>query len=239
MNATRNQRRLHAIAIGEGTAIVVIFLASTHFFGGLVTPRLAGAFATDIRGTLLASMAGSLIGQAAFVTALLLLHRSARGPLLEPGVFGRARPAGWLASGLATAFFAVLILSWPARGLPIAEPSLFNVLGSLLSGPGSGTAEEIVCRGALMARFAHRGLSVRTQVLLSGLLFGFPHASFGLFGGSFDPWAAFGAVASTTVLGVLYAVAYHVSGRRLWPAIAGHALLNVFVEPWLVLSFLR
>ncbi|NYH80573.1 membrane protease YdiL (CAAX protease family) [Actinopolyspora biskrensis] len=43
-------------------------------------------------------------------------------------------------------------------------------------------------------------------------------------------------VVSTTVLGGLLAVVYVVAGHNVLPAIVAHTLVNIVIEPWLVLA---
>lgn len=63
------------------------------------------------------------------------------------------------------------------------------------------------------------------------------HGVWGLFGRSVR--AAAGATAATGVLGAGLAIVYIASGRSLAPCIAAHSLINVLVEPGLVLAAAR
>jgi membrane protease YdiL (CAAX protease family) len=41
---------------------------------------------------------------------------------------------------------------------------------------------------------------------------------------------------STSILGFGLALVYVASGRNIGPCIAGHTLINLVIEPWLMLS---
>lgn len=49
---------------------------------------------------------------------------------------------------------------------------------------------------------------------------------------------ATGAMVTTSVLGVLYALVYLASRRGLAPVIVGHTIMDMLIEPWLVMTTL-
>jgi hypothetical protein len=55
------------------------------------------------------------------------------------------------------------------------------------------------------------------------------------FPGHPDFWAVVGTIASSTVLGVAFAIIYLIGNRGLTPAIAGHAAIDIVVEPGMIL----
>lgn len=81
---------------------------------------------------------------------------------------------------------------------------------------------------------AELGLHAVWQVLLSAVVFGLGHSSWILLRG--EASFAWPAVVATSVLGGLLAVVYLVGGRNLLPAIAAHSLIDLVVEPWLMLA---
>jgi hypothetical protein len=72
------------------------------------------------------------------------------------------------------------------------------------------------------------------QVIISGVAFGLAHTAWILFKG--DIKFTFPAILSTSVLGFLLAIIYLVGGRNLGPCIFTHVLINIIIEPWLMLS---
>jgi membrane protease YdiL (CAAX protease family) len=81
------------------------------------------------------------------------------------------------------------------------------------------------------------GYGAGIQIVGSALTFGAAHAIWGLMGKS--PRAAAGAMLATSFLGGMLAVVYVLAGRSLAPCIAAHFLINVFIEPGLVLAATR
>lgn len=86
----------------------------------------------------------------------------------------------------------------------------------------------------LMNWLQGNGACALMQIVLSALAFGLIHLSWSLLGGNLRTGAA--SAASTAALGLLLAVVYVAAGRNLLPAVAAHVLINLFVEPWLILS---
>ncbi len=98
----------------------------------------------------------------------------------------------------------------------------------------SGIVEEIVFRQKLMDLTAAWGAHIVWQILLSAVVFGLAHAVWVLMRGEIR--IAVPVIASTTVLGGLLALTYVVAGRNVLPAIVAHTLINLVIEPWLILA---
>ena len=81
----------------------------------------------------------------------------------------------------------------------------------------------------------HAGVIV--QIIISGLAFGLAHGVWGLMGKSVR--AAIGATVATGILGIGLAIIFVVSGRNLAPCIISHFLINLLIEPGLVLAATR
>jgi len=88
-----------------------------------------------------------------------------------------------------------------------------------------------------MDALAHREYNIITQMLASAVAFGAAHGIWGAFRSSFA--AAIGATAATEALGLALGGVYIVSHRVLAPCIVTHLLINVLVEPGLVLAAVR
>ncbi len=66
------------------------------------------------------------------------------------------------------------------------------------------------------------------------MVFGLAHAIWGVFGGKVR--AALAVMLATTTLGALLALVYLAGNRSVGPCVAAHVGLNLFLEPWLVIS---
>jgi len=113
------------------------------------------------------------------------------------------------------------------------EISLFKLLG-IISAIVGGIVEEAVFRRWFMDSLMYGGFGPVVQIILSGVVFGLAHAAWLLAKREFK--FALPAMFSTAVLGTLLAVIYLLGGRNLGPCIFAHILINIVIEPWLMLS---
>ncbi|MGD0339017.1 MAG: CPBP family intramembrane glutamic endopeptidase [Bacteroidota bacterium] len=113
------------------------------------------------------------------------------------------------------------------------EISLFKLLG-IVSAVVGGIVEEAVFRRWLMDSLMYGGFGPVIQIVSSGVLFGMAHAAWLLARREFK--FAIPAMSSTAVLGALLAAIYLLGGRNLGPCIFAHVLINIVIEPWLMLS---
>jgi uncharacterized protein len=143
-------------------------------------------------------------------------------------------PLAWV---LAT-ITAVAYVLYTMKAIPLVlakqkEISLFKLLG-ILSALVGGIVEEVVFRRWIMDTLMSRGVNPILQVILSGIVFGLAHTAWFLAKGDFK--FTLPAILSTSVLGLFLAIVYLVSGRNLGPCIFAHVLVNLIIEPWLMLS---
>lgn len=113
------------------------------------------------------------------------------------------------------------------------EISLFKLLG-ILSALIGGIVEEVFFRRWLMDMLMSRGVPPIVQIVISGVAFGLAHTIWILAKGDFK--FTFPAILSTSGLGMLLAIIYLVGERNLGPCIFAHVLINIVIEPWLMLS---
>ena len=73
------------------------------------------------------------------------------------------------------------------------------------------------------------------QVIISGVAFGLAHTSWTLLVKR-DFKVTLPAILSTSILGIFLAIIYLAGGRNLGPCIFAHVLINIVIEPWLMLS---
>ncbi len=154
------------------------------------------------------------------------------------GFFSLARVGlpGWLLS------MAIAILYiWAAARMPSVRANLVQIsflkLLAVVLAVVSGFCEEAIFRKLVMDSLQRHGSGVVIQLLSSAVLFGAAHSVWGLFRGSIR--AAAGAMVATSILGMGLAAVYVVSNRVLAPCIVSHFLINLFIEPGLVLAAVR
>jgi membrane protease YdiL (CAAX protease family) len=145
-----------------------------------------------------------------------------------------APPLVWI---LAT-IIAIAYIFYTMKVIPLIftkqrEVSLFKLLG-IFSAVVGGIVEEVFFRRWLMDMLMSRGVPPIIQIVISGVAFGLAHTIWILARG--DIKFTLPAILSTTVLGILLAITYLVGERNLAPCIYAHALINIIIEPWLMLS---
>lgn len=146
-------------------------------------------------------------------------------------------PLAWV---LATVF-AIAYICYTVYGIQTVRQNLFKfnllkVVG-IITAFASGMFEEILFRKILMDWLYSNEIGVVLQIIISGVAFGLLHFIWAIFSGN---WRyGVGAVIATTVLGLLLAIVYIVAGRNVLPAIMAHTLINLFIEPWLMLDAVK
>jgi len=159
-------------------------------------------------------------------------------PMFQNLGFERSSIASPLAWTLATILVIVYVL-YTMKAIPFIaskqrEISLFKLLG-ILSALVGGIVEEVFFRRWVMDMFIKGGFAPIIQIIISGVAFGLAHTSWMLLTKR-DFKATLPAILSTSILGIFLAILYLVGGRNLGPCIFAHVLINVVIEPWLMLS---
>lgn len=144
-------------------------------------------------------------------------------------------PLAWVVAILVSICYII----YTARMIPIVRQNLFNFnswfkLLGVYAAFSSGIVEELVFRQMLMNWLDINGLSVILQVVISAVAFGLLHFSWSLFGGNLK--IGIGSALSTIVLGAFLAIIYIIAERNVFPVIIAHMIINLFVEPWLILN---
>ena len=146
-----------------------------------------------------------------------------------------APPLAWvLATITAIAYVLYTMKAIPFVASMQREISLFKLLGILSSVVG-GIVEEVFFRRWIMDNFMSGGFAPILQVIISGVAFGLVHASWTLLA-KHNFKATLPAILSTSILGIFLAIIYLAGGRNLGPCIFAHVLINIVIEPWLMLS---
>ena len=143
---------------------------------------------------------------------------------------------GWISALLVVIGFVHFSKRLPSVRDNLFRPSWLKVLAVLVA-VASGFCEEMIFRKWLMDLLQHKGYGSVLQVAASALAFGFAHAVWGLMRGSLR--AALGAMIATGGLGLALALVYLASHRIVLPCIIAHFLINLLIEPGLVLAAVR
>jgi hypothetical protein len=174
------------------------------------------------------------------ILALELIPFTFTFALSPPGIAGRLYafdPAHWLA-WLAAVIVTLAYVAYAARAFPLIRENFLTLnsmkLVAIIFAIVTGTVEELYFRKFLMDWAAHQGLAAVAQVAISAAVFGAAHGVWGLFA---KQWRmAIGASVATGFLGLLLAFVYLAAGRHLAPCIWAHMLINLAIEPWLILA---
>jgi membrane protease YdiL (CAAX protease family) len=143
---------------------------------------------------------------------------------------------GWIAAVIVVLLFVGLACRLPSVRANLVRPSLLKLL-ALAVAVFAGILEEVIFRKWVMDGLQSAACGAALQIAGSAFAFGAAHAIWGLMGKSAR--AASGAMLATSFLGGLLALVYVLAGRSLAPCIAAHFLINVFIEPGLVLAATR
>ena len=141
-------------------------------------------------------------------------------------------PVGVIGALIVAFAYIVYSMRYPGIGRHIYDRSWLRIPAFAVA-VVAGLVEEIYFRQVLMNGLQAAGYGSVVQVVVSGLCFGVGHAIWGLWGG----WrVARGAVVATSALGFALAILYVVAGRSVVPCIIAHFLIDLVLEPALLLS---
>jgi len=217
---TLSHRSAWARAVGSMAALFIVNLAIT------VLMRLVAnltSWPSDVHGRAAVVFGAGIVGEVLFLV-LFIWWLSKQGlTLADLGVWKRPKP--WaLAVALTFALgYGVLTASNPGLRPYLGIHDLLKA-EAVVAAIVFGTVEEVVSRGYFMFELQRSGTPVALQILGSGVVFGIVHFNYSVYG-----------VVSTFVLGLVFALIYHFGKRSLAPVIAGHALIDLIIEPALIL----
>ncbi len=143
---------------------------------------------------------------------------------------------GWILALLVVIAFVHFSRRLSSVRANLFRPSWLKVLAVLVA-VASGFCEEMIFRKWLMDLLQHTGYGPVLQVAGSALAFGVAHVVWGLMRGSLR--AALGAMIATGGLGLALALVYLASHRIVLPCVIAHFLINLLIEPGLVLAAVR
>lgn len=215
-----------------GTVLLMLAVIGVVVYGGFAAGIAAGIM-KPVDNRVAIFLAGSGLGElAAFGVLAWLLRR--RGWSLHDIGLGKPtnRRAIALGVGIALVYIAYTGLN-PRVGPHLLEFSWLKLLAIAVA-LIAGLVEETIFRGYLMTAVGRLGYGLWVQVLLSGLLFSLAHIyAFAA------PLSLLVVQGVTFLLGLALALTYAIGQRSLTPVIISHALIDLVIEPWLLLSFFQ
>lgn len=140
----------------------------------------------------------------------------------------------WLFSAVvAIAYILYTFWAVPLVKAMQSEISVLKAIG-IFAAIASGLMEEVVFRKLLMDWLDGLGVGAVIQAAASSLTFGIAHCSWAML--RRERGIVLPAVFSTAVLGLALAGLYLLGNRNVFPCILAHAVINMVVEPWLMLA---
>jgi hypothetical protein len=183
------------------------------------------------------ALSGVVLNWAMFAVCLCLLRL--RGQTLSDIGWRRAATRrSWVLAVLVATLMAGTALGsfWKSAQL-LTDWSFYRISLGFVLGGSAGICLEMIFRGFVMTQARDAGLGVALQIALSAVLFALAlnRMAWSGFPGHPEFWAVVGTTASSTVLGVAFAIIYLIGNRSLNPAIAAHAAIDMVVEPGMLL----
>lgn len=214
------QRSAWVRAVGSMAALFIVNLGFTELLR--LVSNLAG-WPSDVHTRAAVAIGGAIIGEVVFLVLLIWWLGTQGLSLTDLGMW--KAPKLWaLVAALAFALvYGVLTASNPGLRPNLEIHDLLKA-ETVVAAIVAGIVEEAVCRGYFMFELQRSRTPAWLQILGSGVVFGIAHFSYSIYG-----------IASAAVLGLVFALIYHVGKRSLAPVIAGHALIDLIIEPALIL----
>jgi len=214
-----------------GTLLLLLAIIGGASYGAFLVAAPFGWLAHS-ETRLATFLLGAIVGELAAVGVLTWWLRRRGGSLRAQGL-GRA--TNW--RGMAPGPLVALRYSGLTAALnPAVGPNLLRLIPlqrlAVVAAVVAGLIEETVFRGYLMTSLDEMCQRRVTQALVSWVAFAVAH-----FYGFVSPAALLATSGATFVLGTALAITYLVGKRSLTPVIVSHTLVDLMIEPWLLLRF--
>jgi membrane protease YdiL (CAAX protease family) len=222
----------HRASIGRLIGVLALLLAIIGLFsyGAFVVAAPFGWLAHP-QSRVAVFLGGAIIGELAAFGALIWLLRRRGLSLRALGLGRRTNWRGVVVALLVAGVYCAVTARNPAVGSHLLEYIPLKLL-AVVAALVAGLVEETIFRGYVMTTLETMRHRPVTQVVVSGVCFAIAH-----FYAFVSPLTLLVTFGMTFALGAGLAVAYLVGNRSLTPAIIGHALVDLVIEPWLLLGF--
>lgn len=154
--------------------------------------------------------------------------------LLGFGATHQAPLRGWILAAVVVALFCAASM----RSYPLIRQHVFDwgtiKIAAIMFALLSGIIEEVWFRLGIMNWAQAHGHGPAAQVVYSALAFGAVHAVWGVAARKFK--VAIGSMIATGLLGAALALVYLASDRVVAPCIWAHVVINLIIEPWLLIA---
>lgn len=213
-----------------GVLALMLAIIGVFSYGAFVVAAPLGWLAQP-QSRVAVFLGGAVIGELAAFGALAGLLRRRGQSLRTLGLGKRTNWRGLVLALLVAGVYCAITALNPAVGSHLTQfipLKLLAVVAALVA----GLVEETIFRGYVMTTLAASRRGPVAQVVVSGVCFAIAH-----FYAFVSPVTLLVTFGMTFALGVGLAVAYLLGGRSLTPAIIGHALVDLVIEPWLLLGF--
>jgi membrane protease YdiL (CAAX protease family) len=214
-----------------GTLLLLLAIIGAISYGAFVVAAPFG-WLVHPETRLVTFLLGAIVGELAALSALAWFLRR-RGASLRALGLGKATTWRGMLLGLvvASVYSGLTAVFNPAVGrnlLQFTELKGLAVIAALVA----GLVEETIFRGYLMTSLEQMGRGRVAQVLVSAVAFAAAH-----FYGFVSPGPLLATFGATFILGAALAVTYLIGKRSLTPVITSHTLIDMVIEPWLLLGF--
>lgn len=143
-------------------------------------------------------------------------------------------PVAWILTILIVLFYvSITINNVPFIKNNLKKLSILKIIG-IWSAIFTGFTEEVIFRKLIMDYLHTFNYSIITQVAIASFTFGISHSFWGIL--SRDLKIILLIVLSTTILGSLLSSLYIITNRSIFFPILAHILINLIIEPWLMLA---
>lgn len=232
MNPSDRSSRLK----GLGNVLLgsLLFVVLVTVFNWLAKAAFAGVIASSIRSRVTVELTAAMAAELGVFFLLILFLRRRGETLRSLGLWKTAPAAGWMAAAVVAALFIAFNLALPLQAeRNLGEISFFHLYNAISAGLVAGLVEETLFRGFVMTELRSSGWGKTAQVIVSSLVYGAVHATWGLVSGMFTFELVGGAVIGTAVFGCFCSAVYLLGRRSLVPVVLCHGLIDFTIEPWL------
>ncbi len=227
----------------EVRRVRLVVVATPFIFGGvfaacLLTPRLVVHFlqlSLSLRGETGVALAGTLLAELISLRLLTAWLWKTKRSVTSLGWRARGTVVAYIAAVVLALLYATGTLATPAVLSHMAEGSALKLWGVICTLVAAGV-EETIFRGFVMSELQAIGAPAGMQILLSGLNYAVARYWVTLAYGPLNLLFPLPTLLVTTIFGMFLGGVYLLGRRSLLPPVLAHGLINLLVEPWVIMA---